>query len=460
MTQWVYGFGGGSADGDASMKNLLGGKGANLAEMSSLGLPVPPGFTISTEACVHYYSSGQQYPEGLREQVEAGLAKVEGIVGKRFGDTQNPLLVSVRSGARASMPGMMDTVLNLGLNDQTVEGLAALSGDRRFAFDSYRRFIQMYSGVVLGMSHDAFEEVLDDHKDRLGVSLDTDLAAADWERVVADYKSAVARELGRAFPQDPHEQLWGAVSAVFASWMNERAKFYRRMHDIPESWGTAVNVQSMVFGNMGDTSATGVAFTRNPSTGEARLYGEFLINAQGEDVVAGIRTPQSLTRIGREEMGETAPSMEEAMPDVFAQFVDVVGRLERHYRDMQDIEFTVEQGRLWMLQTRNGKRTAKAALKTAVDLVAEGVISTDEAVMRVEPGALDQLLHPTLDPDAAREVIASGLPASPGAAVGQVVFDAEEAVRLGEMGHDVILVREETSPEDIHGMHAARGIVT
>ncbi len=460
MTQWVYGFGGGSADGDASMKNLLGGKGANLAEMSSLGLPVPPGFTITTEACVHYYSNGQTYPAALADQVAAGLKKVEQVVGKTFGDAKNPLLVSVRSGARASMPGMMDTVLNLGLNDETVEGLAALSGDRRFAFDSYRRFITMYSSVVLGLSHDDFEEVLDDHKDRLGVTIDTDLAAGDWEKVVADYKAVVEDRLGQPFPQDPHDQLWGAVSAVFASWMNDRAKFYRRMHDIPESWGTAVNVQSMVFGNMGETSATGVAFTRNPSTGEAKLYGEFLINAQGEDVVAGIRTPQSLTLAGREEMGETAPSMEEAMPVVFAEFVDVVGRLESHYRDMQDIEFTVEQGRLWMLQTRNGKRTAKSALKIAVDLAAEGVISEEEAISRVEPSALDQLLHPTLDPKANRTVVAAGLPASPGAATGKIVFDADEAERMSQLGDAVILVREETSPEDIHGMHAARGIVT
>ena len=460
MTQWVYGFGGGSADGDASMKNLLGGKGANLAEMSSLGLPVPPGFTITTEACNHYYRNGQSYPADLEAQVKAGLARVEGVVGKTFGDPKNPLLVSVRSGARASMPGMMDTVLNLGLNDETVEGLAALSGDRRFALDSYRRFITMYSNVVLGLSHDDFEEVLDDHKDRLGVTVDTDLTARDWEKVVADYKAVVEDRLGQPFPQDPNDQLWGAIGAVFASWMNDRAIFYRRMHDIPESWGTAVNVQSMVFGNMGDTSATGVAFTRNPSTGEAKLYGEFLINAQGEDVVAGIRTPQSLTRAGREEMGETAASMEEAMPEVFSQFVQVVGKLETHYRDMQDIEFTVEQGRLWMLQTRNGKRTAKAALKVAVDLAAEGVISQEEAVSRVEPAALDQLLHPTLDPKAAREVVAAGLPASPGAATGKIVFDADEAERLSQLGDAVILVREETSPEDIHGMHAARGIVT
>jgi pyruvate,orthophosphate dikinase len=460
MSKWVYGFGGGSADGDASMKNLLGGKGANLAEMSSLGLPVPPGFTITTEACVHYYSNGQAYPDALAGQVGEGLKAVEAVVGKIFGDPSNPLLVSVRSGARASMPGMMDTVLNLGLNDQTVEGLAALSGDRRFAFDSYRRFITMYSNVVLGLGHDQFEEVLDDHKDRLGATIDTDLSADDWEKVVADYKSVVERELGHPFPQEPQDQLWGAVSAVFASWMNDRAKFYRRMHDIPESWGTAVNIQSMVFGNMGETSATGVAFTRNPSTGEAKLYGEFLINAQGEDVVAGIRTPQSLTRAGREEMGEKALSMEEAMPVVFAEFVEVVGKLESHYRDMQDIEFTVEQGRLWMLQTRNGKRTAKSALKVAVDLASEGVITEHEAILRVEPAALDQLLHPTLDPNAPRTVVAQGLPASPGAATGKIVFDADEAERMNQLGDAVILVREETSPEDIHGMHAARGIVT
>ncbi|MEH6699914.1 MAG: pyruvate, phosphate dikinase [Brevundimonas sp.] len=460
MTQWVYGFGGGSADGESSMKNLLGGKGANLAEMSSLGLPVPPGFTITTEACVHYFSNGQSYPDALADQVKAGLAKVEAITGKTFGDVKNPLLVSVRSGARASMPGMMDTVLNLGLNDQTVEGLAALSGDRRFALDSYRRFITMYSNVVLGLSHDDFEEVLDDHKDRLGVTIDTDLEADHWQAVIADYLAVVEDRLGQPFPQDPHAQLWGAIGAVFDSWMNDRAKFYRRMHDIPESWGTAVNIQSMVFGNMGQTSATGVAFTRNPSTGEAKLYGEFLINAQGEDVVAGIRTPQSLTRAGREEMGETAPSMEEAMPEVFGQFVEVVGRLETHYRDMQDIEFTVEQGRLWMLQTRNGKRTAKSALKIAVDLASEGVISEEEAVSRVEPSALDQLLHPTLDPKAERHVVAAGLPASPGAATGKIVFDADEAERMNQLGDAVILVREETSPEDIHGMHAARGIVT
>jgi pyruvate,orthophosphate dikinase len=459
-SRWVYGFGGGTADGDASMKNLLGGKGANLAEMCALGLPVPPGFTITTETCVHYYANGSTYPADLEGQVTEALAKVEAATGKTFGDPAGPLLVSVRSGARASMPGMMDTVLNLGLNDETVEGLARLSGDRRFAFDSYRRFIQMYSNVVLNLDHHMFEEILDDHKDRLGVSVDTGLTAADWEQVVADYKAAVSRELGRPFPQDPKDQLWGAIGAVFASWMNDRAKFYRRMHDIPESWGTAVNVQSMVFGNMGDTSATGVAFTRNPSTGEDRLYGEFLINAQGEDVVAGIRTPQALTKAAREEMGEKAPSMEEAMPAVFAEFKSVVERLETHYRDMQDIEFTVERGQLYMLQTRGAKRTTKAALKVAVDMAAAGMITRDEAILRIDPMSLDQLLHPTIDPQAARDIVTVGLPASPGAATGQVVFTSEEAERLGSAGESVILVREETSPEDIHGMHAARGIVT
>src|SRR6201996_70816 len=353
--RWVYSFGGGGADGDASMKNLLGGKGANLAEMSALGLPVPPGFTITTEACTHFYKNGSAYPEDLKGQTAAALKTVEGLVGKTFGDASNPLLVSVRSGARASMPGMMDTVLNLGLNDETVSGLAKLSGDERVAFDSYRRFIQMYSNVVLGLDHHMFEEILDDAKDRVGANVDTDLTAADWREVVGEYKLAVERERGRPFPQDVNAQLWGAIGAVFDSWMNDRAKFYRRMHDIPESWGTAVNVQSMVFGNMGNTSATGVAFTRNPSTGENKLYGEFLINAQGEDVVAGIRTPQSLTKAAREEMGDNNPSMEEALPEVFAQFKAVVERLERHYRDMQDIEFTIEKGRLFLLQTRNGK---------------------------------------------------------------------------------------------------------
>jgi pyruvate,orthophosphate dikinase len=458
--RWVYAFGGGVADGHAKMTELLGGKGANLAEMSALGLPVPPGFTITTEVCNHYYRNPSGYPADLRDQVSQALSRVERLTGKQFGDPQNPLLVSVRSGARASMPGMMDTVLNLGLNEATVQGLADQSGDARFAFDSYRRFIQMYSSVVLGLDHHTFEELLDDRKDMLGVDSDTALSAEDWRAVVADYKSSVRRQRGKDFPDDPHDQLWGAIAAVFDSWMNDRAKFYRRMHDIPEAWGTAVNIQAMVFGNMGETSATGVAFTRNPSTGEKRLYGEFLINAQGEDVVAGIRTPQPLTRAAREEMGEGSPSMEDALPSVFAEFQTIVGRLEQHYRDMQDIEFTVERGRLYMLQTRSGKRTARAALKIAVDLAQEGVISTDEAIARIDPSALDQLMHPTIDPKAERDVIAAGLPASPGAATGKIVFTAEAAVRESLAGNAVILVRDETSPEDIRGMDAARAIVT
>ena len=458
--RWVYSFGGGSAAGDATMKNLLGGKGANLAEMSSLGLPVPPGFTVTTDACNHYYAQGGAYPQGLAEQVSAGMAEVERLTGKRFGDPANPLLVSVRSGARASMPGMMDTVLNLGLNDSTVEGLAALAGDPRFAFDCYRRFIQMYSNVVLGLDHHMFEEILDDRKDMLGVTVDTALGADDWRSLVVEYKALVQRERGAPFPQSPEDQLWGAIGAVFASWNNDRAKFYRRMHDIPDAWGTAVNIQSMVFGNMGETSATGVAFTRDPSNGDGRLYGEFLINAQGEDVVAGIRTPQPLTIAAREAMGDKAPSMEEAMPEVFAEFQAAVGKLERHYRDMQDVEFTVERGKLYILQTRNGKRTARAALKVAVDLASEGVISREEAIGRVDPASLDQLLHPTIDPDAPRDIIAAGLPASPGAATGRIVFTADAAERQWASGEKVILVREETSPEDIRGMDAARGIVT
>jgi pyruvate, orthophosphate dikinase len=461
MTKLVYGFGGGAAEGDASMKNLLGGKGANLAEMNRIGLPVPPGFTITTDVCTAFYTLGRQYPPELEGQVEAAMGAVEAMVGKGFGDAADPLLVSVRSGARASMPGMMDTVLNLGLNDATVEGLAAQSGNRRFAFDSYRRFIQMYSNVVLELDHHMFEDILETYKETQGYTVDTELEADDWEKVVARYKRAVeeARD-GAPFPQDATEQLWGAVGAVFRSWMNDRAKFYRSMHDIPESWGTAVNVQAMVFGNMGDTSATGVAFTRNPSTGERAFYGEYLINAQGEDVVAGIRTPKSITIRQRTEMGEGGLSMEEALPEVYGQLVEVYRRLEGHYRDMQDIEFTVERGKLWMLQTRNGKRTAKAALKIAVDMVAEGLITEREAVARIDPSALDQLLHPTIAPGAVRDVLATGLPASPGAAVGAVVFDPDEAEAMAKDGKDVILVREETSPEDIHGMHAARAIVT
>ncbi len=460
MTQWVYNFGGGSAEGDTSMKNLLGGKGANLAEMASLGLPVPPGFTLTTDVCTYYYDHGEQYPKDMNEQIAKGLEHIEGLTGKKFGDSTNPLLVSVRSGARASMPGMMDTVLNLGLNDETVEGLAKLSGDRRFALDSYRRFITMYSDVVLGVHHHAYEDVLEDHKDTQGYSLDTEMTAEDWDTVITEYKAVTKRALGRDFPQDPREQLQGAVDAVFGSWMNERAIVYRRLNDIPAAWGTAVNVQAMVFGNMGDTSATGVAFTRDPSTGDNRYYGEFLINAQGEDVVAGIRTPQTLTKVAREEMGDDAPSMEEAMPEVYGQLAATFAKLEGHYRDMQDIEFTVEQGKLWMLQTRTGKRTARAALKIAVDMAETGQITKEEALLRVDPMSLDQLLHPTLNPDAPRDLIAMGLPASPGAAIGEVVFTSDEAETLAKAGHKVILVRVETSPEDIHGMHAAQAIVT
>ena len=458
--KWVYAFGGGKAAGRASMRNLLGGKGAGLAEMAHLGLPVPPGFTITTEVCTHFYDNGKTYPKDLKAQVDAALAEVGRITGKKFGDGENPLLVSVRSGGRASMPGMMDTVLNLGLNDVTAVALAEKSRDRRFALDSYRRFITMYANVVLGIEHHHFEEILDDHKDRNGYTLDTDLSADDWDTIIDRYKERVEEESGKPFPQDPHAQLWGAIGAVFGSWMNQRAITYRRLHAIPESWGTAVNVQAMVFGNMGETSATGVAFTRNPSTGEKKLYGEFLINAQGEDVVAGIRTPQEITEQARKEAGSQKPSMESAMPDAFAELTRIHAALERHYRDMQDLEFTVEQGKLWMLQTRNGKRTALAALRIAVELANEKLITKDEAVARIDPAALDQLLHPTIDPDAVRKVLATGLPASPGAACGEIVFSSEDAETLKNQGRRVILVRVETSPEDIHGMHAAEGILT
>jgi pyruvate, orthophosphate dikinase len=460
MAKWVYTFGDGRAEGAADMRNLLGGKGANLAEMASLGLPVPPGFTITTEVCSYFYANGNTYPSDLRDQVAAALDQVAALTGKAFGDAANPLLVSVRSGARASMPGMMDTVLNLGLNDTTVEALAKISGDRRFAYDSYRRFIAMYCDVVLGVDHHHFEEILDHHKDRHGLTLDTDLSAEDWVGIVRRFKERAQAELGKPFPQDPQEQLWGAISAVFGSWMTPRAVTYRRLHQIPESWGTAVNVQAMVFGNMGETSATGVAFTRNPSTGERTLYGEFLINAQGEDVVAGIRTPQEISEEARVAAGSDKPSMENALPKAFAELTRIYGVLERHYRDMQDLEFTVEKGKLWMLQTRSGKRTAKAALRIAVELAQEGVISEEEAVTRVDPAALDQLLHPTIDPKAERKVIATGLPASPGAASGEIVFSSDEAETLKGQGRKVILVRVETSPEDIHGMHAAEGILT
>ena len=459
MTKWVYTFGDGKAEGESAMRELLGGKGANLAEMANLGLPVPPGFTITTEVCTYYYDHDRTYPPELKDEVERALAYVGKIAGKTFGDAKNPLLVSVRSGARASMPGMMDTVLNLGLNDETVEAVAA-SSDSRFAYDSYRRFITMYSSVVLGTGHHHFEDALEEYKERKGHTLDTDLSADDWKTLIRRYGAIVEKELGKPFPQDPHEQLWGAVGAVFGSWMNARAKKYRELHAIPASWGTAVNVQSMVFGNMGETSATGVAFTRNPSTGEKELYGEFLINAQGEDVVAGIRTPQDITEKARLAAKSNKPSMERAMPEAYRELVRIYGILERHYRDMQDMEFTVEQGKLWMLQTRTGKRTAKAALKIAVELANEGVITKDEAVTRIEPASLDQLLHPTIDPKADRTVIGTGLPASPGAACGEIVFDSDEAEQLKGQGHNVVLVRVETSPEDIHGMHAAEGILT
>ena len=458
--KWVYAFGGGKAAGRSDMRDLLGGKGAGLAEMANLGLPVPPGFTITTEVCTAYYAGAKTYPKDLERQVDAALAEIGRITGRTFGDKTNPLLVSVRSGARASMPGMMDTVLNLGLNDVTVEALARQSGDRRFAYDSYRRFITMYSDVVLGVEHHHFEELLDDHKDRAGYTLDTDLDADDWVALVARYKERLAQEHGEPFPQDPHAQLWGAIGAVFGSWINQRAITYRRLHGIPEHWGTAVNVQAMVFGNMGETSATGVAFTRNPSTGEKRLYGEFLVNAQGEDVVAGIRTPQEISESARKAAGSDKPSMEKLLPDAFKELTRIYGVLERHYRDMQDLEFTVERGNLWMLQTRSGKRTARAALRIAVELANEGLITRREAVTRVEPGALDQLLHPTIDPKAERKVVATGLPASPGAAAGEIVFSADDAEALKAQGRNVILVRIETSPEDIHGMHAAQGILT
>ena len=461
MTRYVYRFGGNVSDGGAGDKNLLGGKGANLDGMASIGLPVPPGFTISTPVCALYYENGGTFPDSLKAEVANGVAHIEGITGKKFGVAADPLLVSVRSGARASMPGMMDTVLNLGLNDETVAGLADISGDARFAWDSYRRFIQMYSDVVLELDHGRFEEALEIAKEDRGYHLDTEMTASDWQALVAEYKALVV-ELwdGKAFPQDVHDQLWGAIGAVFGSWQSERAKVYRRLNDIPGDWGTAVNVQAMVFGNMGDTSATGVAFTRDPATGENAYYGEFLINAQGEDVVAGIRTPQYLTQAAREKAGAKPASMEEAMPEAYGELARVFDQLERHYRDMQDIEFTVERGKLWMLQTRSGKRTAKAALKIAVDMASEGLITQEEAIARVDPAALDQLLHPTLDPAAARDVLTKGLPASPGAASGFAVFDSDTAEKRAAAGDAVILVRVETSPEDIHGMHAAKGILT
>ncbi|OEC96687.1 MULTISPECIES: pyruvate, phosphate dikinase [unclassified Rhizobium] len=460
MTNWVYTFGDGKAEGGAGDFERLGGKGANLAEMCNLGLPVPPGLTIVSDVCTFYYKNGRKIPEELKPQVMRGLQQMETITGRKFGDTERPLLVSVRSGGRASMPGMMDTVLNLGLNDATVQALGHDAGDARFAWDSYRRFIQMYADVVMGLDNEVFEEILEDEKARFGHEFDTDLTAVEWQHVVSIYKAVIEEELGEAFPQEPEVQLWGAVGAVFASWMNARAVTYRQLHNIPEGWGTAVNIQAMVFGNLGNSSATGVAFTRNPSTGEKELYGEFLVNAQGEDVVAGIRTPQSITEIARIASGYDKPSMEKLMPEAFAEFRNICAQLEAHYRDVQDLEFTIERGKLWMLQTRNAKRTTKAAMKIAVDMVDEGLITEDEAVSRIDPTSLDQLLHPTIDPRVRREVIGSGLPASPGAATGEIVFTAEEAIIAEEEGRKAILVRIETSPEDIHGMHAAEAILT
>ena len=454
--KFVYFFGNGHAEGRADMKNLLGGKGANLAEMTSIGLPVPPGFTISTEVCTEFYKNDSNYPPTLADEVAVHLAQVEALMERKFGDPANPLLVSVRSGARASMPGMMDTVLNLGLNDITVQGIINQSGDERFAYDAYRRFVQMYSDVVMGMDKHLLEHLLEQKKDARGVHLDTDLSAGDWKDLVAAFKAQIKEELGVAFPEDPMDQLWGAIGAVFGSWMNQRAITYRRLNNIPAEWGTAVNVQSMVYGNMGDDCATGVAFTRDPSTGENYFYGEYLVNAQGEDVVAGIRTPQPINRA----KATTLPPMEEVMPECYRQLDSIRTILETHYKDMQDIEFTIEKGKLFMLQTRNGKRTAPAAIKIAVDMVAEGLIDQRTAVKRVAPEQLDQLLHPSLDPKAVKNIIAKGLPASPGAVSGTVVFTADEAESEAKTGRKVILVRIETSPEDIHGMHAAQGILT
>ena len=473
----VYVFGGGMAEGKADMKNLLGGKGANLAEMSNLGIPVPAGFTITTEVCTEFYKNNRQYPAGLKEEVDAALKKVEQIMGAKFGDPSNPLLVSVRSGARASMPGMMDTVLNLGLNEKTIQGIISKSGNERFGWDSYRRFIQMYGDVVMGLKpvskdeHDPFEEVMDHLKKQRKLKYDLDLTVDDLKELVSRFKELIKKRLKKDFPSDPDEQLWGAIGAVFGSWMNERAILYRKMNAIDDSWGTAVNVQAMVFGNMGDDCATGVAFTRDPATGENKFYGEYLINAQGEDVVAGIRTPQQITIEGSKRWAKENnvseadrkgkyPSLEEYMPEAYAQLKDIYLKLEKHYRDMQDIEFTIQNKKLWMLQTRNGKRTAAAAVKIAVDMVKEGLISKEDAILRIDPSSLDQLLHPTFDPKAKRTVLTKGLPASPGAGVGKVVFNADDAETWSKKGEKVVLVRVETSPEDLKGMNAAQGILT
>nr|AIT69963.1 pyruvate orthophosphate dikinase [Dumontia simplex] len=458
--QWVYSFGSGKADGNASMRSLLGGKGAGLAEMSVLGLPVPPGFTITTEVCTYFNKNSGTFPPALIVHVTEALQSIEKQMSAVFGDSSCPLLVSVRSGARASMPGMMDTVLNLGLNDKTVEGLSNQSGDPRFAYDCYRRFIQMFADVVMGIEHHNFEEIIEEHKKTLGITLDTELSATHLKAMIEDYKSKIQEKAGKQFPQDPNTQLWDSIAAVFRSWSNPRAKTYRKLNNIPHDWGTAVNIQAMVYGNMGDDSATGVAFTRDPSTGENILYGEYLINAQGEDVVAGIRTPQHLSIRSRQAQQSTLPALEETMPEMFRQLETIRGKLERHFGDMQDMEFTVQRGILYMLQTRAGKCTTSAALKIACDMVSEGLITQDEAVLRIKPVSLNQLLHPMLDPKAKRQILARGLPASPGAACGRVVFTAEEAERHALAGEKVILCRGETSPEDIHGMHAAEGIVT
>ena len=460
MPKWVYQFNSSNCEGTVSQKPLLGGKGANLAEMGKLGLPVPPGFTITTEVCTEFYKNNQKYPADLKIQVEDAIKNIEKILGKNFGDVNNPLLVSVRSGARVSMPGMMDTVLNLGLNDKTVLGLIKKTNNETFAYDSYRRFIQMYSNVVLEVDHHNFEDLLDNYKLTKGVLSDTDLKAENWKTIVGNYKDIVKKNTKKDFPQDSHEQLWGAISAVFQSWQNQRAKTYRRLNNIPEEWGTAVNIQSMVFGNMGNDCATGVAFTRNPSTGENSFYGEYLINAQGEDVVAGIRTPRNITKKERLESSSEDLSLEETMPEAFAELTKIYKKLETHYRDMQDIEFTIENKKLWMLQTRSGKRTAKASIKIAVDMVSEKLITKDEALLRIDPKILDTLLHPTLDPKAKKNIIAKGLPASPGAATGKVTFNADDAEQMKANNQNTILVRVETSPEDIHGMHAAVGILT
>jgi len=460
MSKWVYVFSKEMTDGDADMRNLLGGKGANLAEMSKLGLPVPPGFTITTEVCNEFYANNKNFPDDLHGQVSDAIAKIESLVDNKFGSNENPLLVSVRSGARSSMPGMLDTVLNLGLNDKTVNGLAKKSGDERFAYDSYRRFIQMYSDVVLNIEHHYFEDILEDYKAENNYLLDTDLNGADWKSIVALYKEKVREVIGKDFPQDVNEQLWGSISSVFLSWQNNRAITYRKLNDIPDQWGTAVNVQAMVFGNLDDNSATGVAFTRNPSNGINKFYGEFLINAQGEDVVAGIRTPQNITEEARIEANSDSVSLEKLMPNIYQDLIGLANKLENHYLDMQDIEFTIQQGKLWILQTRSGKRTTSAAIKIAVDMFEQGIITKEVAISRIEPNSLDQLLHPTIDESEELNIIATGLPASPGAASGKIVFNADDAEKASNDGEKVILTRIETSPEDIHGMHAAQGILT